>query len=46
MQFCLRDVLEQAVGTGEADRVFFKAGSLAGSHFYDHFVPATSDVNG
>ena len=45
MQFCLRDVLEEQVGTKEADMLFFKAGYLAGSHFSDHFVPATQDVN-
>jgi uncharacterized protein len=45
MQFCMRDVLEEAYGTGNADKIFFKAGYLAGSHFYEHFVPVTKDVN-
>jgi len=45
MQFCMRDVLEDEFGTEVADKVFFKAGYLAGTHFYDHIVPDTTDIN-
>jgi uncharacterized protein len=45
MQFCMRDVLEQEVGTENTDKLFYKAGYLAGTHFYEHYVPETQDVN-
>ncbi len=38
MQFSLRDVVEQHVGTHMADRLFFEAGQLAGGKFFDHLV--------
>jgi uncharacterized protein len=45
MQFCMRDVLEEQYGTENTDKIFFKAGYLAGTHFYEHFIPDTQDVS-
>jgi uncharacterized protein len=45
MQFCMRDVLEEAYGTESTDKIFFKAGYLAGTHFSEHMIPETQDVN-
>jgi hypothetical protein len=44
MQFCLRDVLEGEVGTIRTDRVFSKAGTLAGRHFYEQLVAPVADL--
>ncbi len=38
MQFCFRDVLERDYGAEESDRIFYKAGYLAGSEFYTHML--------
>jgi hypothetical protein len=38
MQFSLRDVLEQHVGTEKADVIFYEAGRLAGSQFYQNLL--------
>ncbi len=45
MQFCLRDLIEQEVGTAGADRIFYEAGKLAGRQLYEHMVgtPASLD---
>ncbi len=43
MQFCLRDVLENHMGTEEADQIFLEAGRLAGTEFYKHFLAGLSD---
>lgn len=43
MQFTLRDVIEAKYGTEEADRVFFEAGKMAGSAFYDHFLAGAEE---
>ncbi len=43
MQFTLRDVLEARYGTEEADKVFFEAGKMAGSAFYDRFLAEAQD---
>jgi predicted hydrocarbon binding protein len=45
MQFSFRDVLEQAYGTAEADRIFYDAGHLAGLHFYANLIGPTQDIN-
>jgi uncharacterized protein len=45
MQFCMRDVIERNFGTDEADRIFYDAGWLAGSHFYDHKLTGTANLN-
>lgn len=45
MQFCFRDVIEQAHGSEEADRLFYRAGYLAGQHFYANLVGPMRDLN-
>jgi uncharacterized protein len=45
MQFSFRDVLEQAYGTVETDRVFYDAGHLAGQHFYANLIGPLKDMN-
>ena len=45
MQFCMRDVMEEELGTEKTDKLFFKAGYLAGTHFYEHYIPETTDIN-
>jgi predicted hydrocarbon binding protein len=45
MQFCFRDVLEQAHGAEETDRLFFAAGKLAGSHFYQQMFAHITDFH-
>ena len=37
-QYTLRDVLEEEFGTEKADRIFYKAGFLAGRHFSEKFL--------
>jgi uncharacterized protein len=43
MQFTLRDVLEQQVGTEKADLIFYGAGRLAGSQFYQNIIGDVAD---
>lgn len=43
MQFCLRDILEQQLGTGRADQLFYEAGKLAGRQFSQHLLPPLKD---
>ena len=43
-QYCFRDVLEQYYGAETTDRLFAEAGHLAGKHFYQHMVPASSSI--
>ncbi|MDR1608997.1 MAG: 4-vinyl reductase [Deltaproteobacteria bacterium] len=46
LQFCCRDIIEQEYGTEAADRIFFKAGALAGRHFYENVLDhPPSDIN-
>ncbi len=45
MQFCFRDILEQRLGTATADEIFYEAGKLAGSHFYQHLLGGLSDFH-
>jgi uncharacterized protein len=45
MQFTIRDVLEQHLGSEEADKIFYEAGKLAGKHFYDHFLTGAKDID-
>jgi len=45
LQFAFRDVIEQANGTAETDRIFYEAGSLAGKEFYAHVLTPTTDLN-
>ncbi len=43
MQFCFRDVVEQEYGTEAADTLFYRAGFLAGRHFYRNLVGEPAD---
>ena len=45
MQFSLRDVLEQNVGTEKADQIFYEAGRLAGSQFYQNLLGQVADFD-
>jgi hypothetical protein len=45
MQFCFRDVLEQEFGSEKADQLFYRAGYLAGSHFYAHAIGQPTDLS-
>lgn len=38
MQFCLRDVLEQHIGSDAADAIFYDAGKLAGRFFAEELI--------
>lgn len=38
LQYTLRDLLEQRLGTEETDLLFFRAGALAGGLFYEHHI--------
>jgi predicted hydrocarbon binding protein len=45
MQFTIRDVLEQHLGSQETDKIFYEAGKLAGTHFYHHFLTGAEDLD-
>jgi predicted hydrocarbon binding protein len=45
MQFCFRDVLEQHLGSQQADQLFYAAGKLAGEEFYKHALNGSTDFN-
>ncbi len=45
MQFCFRDVIENELGTDSADRIFYKAGKLAGEHFYKNMLRPMNNIN-
>jgi predicted hydrocarbon binding protein len=45
LQFCFRDVIEQELGTDSADRIFYKAGKLAGEHFYKNMLRPADNIN-
>jgi uncharacterized protein len=45
MQFTFRDVLEQHFGSEKTDQIFFQAGKLAGTAFYQEFLSQISDFN-
>ena len=42
LQYCLRDVIEEELGAEGTDRVLYKAGHLAGTHFFKQFF---SNIN-
>ena len=44
MQFTLRDVLEEALGTEKADEIFYAAGRKAGRAFYERNLQGCADV--
>ncbi len=45
MQFTLRDVLEDKLGTEETDKVFYQAGKLAGKEFYEQYIQPVETVD-
>lgn len=45
LQFCFRDVIEHELGTDSADRIFYKAGKLAGEHFYKNMLRPVDNIN-
>lgn len=45
MQFTLRDVLEQEYGSDKADELFYKAGRVSGTAFYNQFVKGVTDLS-
>lgn len=45
MQFTFRDVLERKFSTEVADEVFFEAGELAGSSFYEQYLSKAGSFN-
>ncbi len=44
MQFCFRDVMELELGADRTDRIFFKAGYVAGKNFFDNMIGPTQDL--
>ena len=46
MQFTLRDVLITEFGAAAADRIYYKAGELAGRHFCKQMINKNNDFNG
>ncbi len=44
MQFTFRDVIEQRFGTQAADEIFYEAGRLAGTEFYQHLLGQPRDL--
>jgi hypothetical protein len=46
MQFTLRDILITEFGAEAADRIFYKAGELAGRQFCKKLIDKTKDFNG
>ncbi|MBU4524143.1 MAG: 4-vinyl reductase [Desulfomicrobium sp.] len=45
MQFAFRDVLESHYGTAQTDALFYEAGKLAGTAFYNRFCSGITDLN-
>ncbi len=45
MQFCFRDVVEQEFGSEKTDQLFYKAGKLAGVHFYRNMLGPVTDLD-
>jgi len=45
MQFSFRDVLERELGTAKTDEIFYRAGYLAGMHFYTQLIGPCADFN-
>ena len=44
MQFTFRDVLERRYGTDVADEMFYEAGKIAGTEFYEQFLSGAKDL--
>ncbi|MCS6906492.1 MAG: V4R domain-containing protein [Anaerolineales bacterium] len=45
MVYTFRDVLEQTLGTEQADRIFYDAGRLAGKQFYQNALKPTGSLS-
>lgn len=45
MQFTFRDVMEQHLGTEKTDQIFYEAGKLAGTEFYNQGFSEIKDFN-
>ncbi len=45
MQFTFRDVMEQHLGSEKTDQLFYQAGKLAGTKFYQQFFLHIKDFN-
>jgi uncharacterized protein len=45
MQFTFRDVMEQHLGAEKTDQVFYEAGKLAGTEFYQQYFSQIKDFN-
>lgn len=45
MQFCLRDAMETALGSDATDTIFFNAGKIAGTAFFQRYFPTRPDFN-
>ncbi|MFN3309353.1 MAG: V4R domain-containing protein [Anaerolineales bacterium] len=45
MQFTLRDVLEQNLGSEQTDQIFYQSGKLAGQQFYQNALKPAKDLN-
>ncbi len=45
MQYSMRDVLEQRLGTEGADRVFFDSGKLAGMKLFENVIKGCDDLS-
>ena len=45
MQFTLRDVIIQELDVATAERIYYKAGKLAGREFFKQMITQKSDIN-
>jgi predicted hydrocarbon binding protein len=45
MQFTFRDVMEQDLGSAKTDQLFYQAGKLAGTEFYQQYFLQIKDFN-
>ena len=45
MQFTLRDILEEKLGSEETDKIFYEAGRKAGMAFYQHYIHSASSID-
>ena len=43
MQYTIRDVLEERLGTQQVEGLFYQAGQLAGKEFYQHMIGETHE---
>jgi hypothetical protein len=45
MQFSFRDIIEKHFGTQKTDQIFYEAGKLAGTEFFEHIFAGITDFN-